>query len=273
MRLKQHNDLYGGVMRLTTPLVACSLLFATPNVGAQTNAAISVDDARPIAAALRILEKDYGYSITYEDPEFANPSDIENITSEVAAMQAGRSNGKTILIPKRVAFEFHYKTENAKPQEDTATLLERMVAEYGSLGRSTFAVQRRETTNGTEWHVVPTRVRDESGVLAEQPALLDRIVSIPPGERSALDMLGEICRQLTLLSGRRVGVGNVPVNPLIAYHAKLGASSESARDVLADLLSRFKNRMVWEFFFDPGLKWYMLNIHSVATPPTTLSTN
>jgi hypothetical protein len=259
-------------MKSTISIVAWALLFCTPCASAQTNETISVDDPRPIAAALQALEKKYGYAITYEDPELTNPLDVKDATSEVAAKHAGRTNGKKILIPKGGAFQFHYHVENGKPQEDATTLLRRMVAEYGSLGHSIFTVQTRETKNKTEWHVVPTRARDESGLLAEQSALLDRIISIPRKERSALNMLSEICQQLTLVSGRHVGVGNVPINPLIAYHAELGTNGESARDVLDQLLSRFQNQMVWQVFFDPGLKWYMLNLHFVTPPSMTFVT-
>jgi len=254
-------------MKSMISVVAWVLLFGAPCAGAQTSETISVDDPRPIAAVLQVLENKYGYAITYEDPEFTNSQDIKDATSEVAAKHAGRSNGKRILIPKGGAFQFRYNVENGKPQEDATTLLRRMVTEYGNLGHSTFTVQTREARNKTEWHVVPAKVHDESGMLTDYSALLDRVISIPSKERSALEMLGEICQQLTLVSGRRVGVGNVPTNPLISYHAELEASNESARDALTKLLSRFQNQLVWQLFFDPGLKWYILNIHLV-TPPS-----
>jgi hypothetical protein len=240
--------------------------------GTKTTETLSVADGRPVASALQVLEKKYGFVITYEDPEFTNPLDIQDVTAVVAAKHAGRvSDGRRILVPKGGAFQFHYAVDNGKPQEDTKTLLRRMVTEYASLGNSSFDVEERPTKREPEWHVIPTKVRNEAGQFVQRTALLDNTISISRQERSALDMLGEMCQQLTLLSGRHVGIGLVPTNPFLAYHAELGASNQSARDVLADLLDRFQTPMVWQLFYDPGLKWYMLNIRVVA-PPSTAST-
>jgi hypothetical protein len=251
-------------MKQISVLAFCILFSLASSAIAQTGNLISVQDPRPVAAALSILEQKYGYAISYEDPELTNVYDTKDATAEIAAQHGGRTNGSKIIVPKGGLFQFHYAIENGKPREDARSLLERMVSEYLSLGGHTaFTVTKQDTKTGTQLHVIPKMVH-----AVDQQPLLDRVISIPSKERSGLEMLGEICQQLTLVSGRRVGVGNVPINALMAYHADLGAENESARDVLSGLLSRIDSGMVWRVFFDPGLKWYMLNLHVVAPPST-----
>jgi hypothetical protein len=149
-------------MKLTTGVHLCVLFFIAPLAVAQTKEIINVQDARPIAAALQVLEERYGYAITHEDPELTNPSDIKDVTAEIAAKHGGRTTGNKILVPKGGTFQFHYDSENERPREDSMSLLQRMVTEYRAGGHPAFAVQKQETRNGTEWHVVPTTVVDDA---------------------------------------------------------------------------------------------------------------
>jgi hypothetical protein len=178
---------------------------------------------------------------------------------------------RRFLIPKGRAFQFQYRVNNGKPQEDTKSLIRRMLTEYASLGGPVYDVQERATEHGTEWHVIPVKARNKGGDLVQQTALLDNIIYVPRENRGALDMLAEICQQLSILWGHRVGLGVAPFTAFISYQAEFGAINQPARDVLADVLDRFTAPLVWQLFYDPDLGWYVLNIHVTPYPSSTSS--
>src|SRR2546426_6553565 len=43
---------------------------------------LSVQDPRPLAKAIEILEEKYGFVITYEDPRYTHPSEITDVTEK-----------------------------------------------------------------------------------------------------------------------------------------------------------------------------------------------
>src|SRR5262245_54420252 len=64
---------------------ALAIVSSVPVFGGdvQTVVKLSVDDPRPVAKALERLEDKYGWRITYEDPRYAYPGDIEDVTTKV----------------------------------------------------------------------------------------------------------------------------------------------------------------------------------------------
>src|SRR5262249_264791 len=232
----------------------------------ETTEVISINDPRPIAMALEALEQRHGLAITYEDPEYTYPLDTQDVTASV------RKDGRRfprVIGPRGGAFQFKYLTDRGKPQKDAKGLISRMLSEYASLGGAVFDVQERATEGGTEWHVIPVKVRNKEGQFVQQTASLDNKVSIPLEKRSAIHTLSLVCDELSRVSGHRVVLGTVPQNPLYGYRVEIGATSESARDVLARVLNQFHAVMVWQPFYDPGLGWYALNMHFAARPSPT----
>jgi hypothetical protein len=251
---------------------ACAFLAVSPCIEVaaqttpQTTEVISVNDPRPIAMALEALEQKHRLAITYEDPEYTHLLDMQDVTASV------RTDGRSfprVIGPRGGAFQFKYLTDSGKPQEDTKSLIRRMLSEYASVGGAVFDVEERATEGGTEWHVIPVKVRNKEGQFVQQTALLDNKVSIPLEKRSAIHTLSLVCDELSRVSGHHVVLGTVPQNPLYAYRVEMGATSEPARDVLAGVLKQLHVDMVWQLFYDPGLGWYALNIHFVARPSST----
>ena len=64
-------------------------------------------------------------------------------------------------------------------------------------------------------------------------------------------------------------IGITPLNLMNQTKVRMGASNETARTVLARLMGQFRYRLSWQLFYDPGLKWYVLNVHIVLDPPAT----
>jgi hypothetical protein len=273
-KVKRHKR--GVAMRLCRLLITVfaflaangvPILAQTPAVGS-TSKVISVNDPRPLSKALEALEHEYWIPITYEDPEYVHLSDTQDVTEAVSKHP---ENGVRVIIPKGGSFQFQYAIKNDKPQENIKSLIQRMLAEHAAQGGPIFDVQERlvkNQKNGTEWHVIPVRFRNASGQFVDQLALLDNIVNIQQGKRGILDIIGDMCQQLSQVSGRRVGIGLVPMNVLGGYEVDYGATNRRARDVLAELLDK-PGRMAWQLFYDPGQHVYMLNIHVVANLSTS----
>src|ERR1700744_794113 len=71
--------------------IICILASLTVHAGATET--LTVNDPRPIAEAVRTLEYKYGYVITYEDPRYIHPDDLQDTHRHTTA-------GKRIFIPR-----------------------------------------------------------------------------------------------------------------------------------------------------------------------------
>ena len=192
-----------------------------------------------------------------------HPSDTQDVTEAVSKHP---ENGVRVIIPRGGSFQFQYAVKDGKPQEDIKSLLQRMLAEHAAQGGPVFNVQERAVDrqkNGMEWHVVPVRFRNAGGQFVDQPTLLDNIITLQQGKRRILDIIEDMCQQLSQMSGRRVGIGSIPLNVPGDYEVDYGATNRRARDVLAELLDE-RGLMAWQLFYDPGQHVYMLNIHIEA---------
>lgn len=269
--MKQRLVVFGVVVMVA----AChSVVVAQTTESVSSIERIQVNDPRPLAAALEVLEKKHGLAISYEDPVYSSPSDIND-----TAVQPATGKILRIHVPKGGAFNFEYAAENGKPREDSQTLLNRMLTEYANLGNPTFTLQEHvfersprwhlpENLRLTEWEVIPVKVRNKNGEFVQQPALLDNIVSVSQQRGTYGRALGEICQQLTALSGHPVLIGSIPLNYLASeqYQTDFGATNKPAREVLADLLGP---SMVWQLLYEPEKDRYFLNVHIAALPSST----
>src|SRR5256885_13941815 len=74
----------------------------------QTTEKLSVDDARPLAEAIVLLESKFGGVITYEDPAYVYSGDISDVTESVRRDLDKFEPGKAprVLVPKGGKFDF-----------------------------------------------------------------------------------------------------------------------------------------------------------------------
>jgi len=108
--------------------------------------------------------------------------------------------------------------------------------------------------------VVPRQTRDASDRLIPVTPVLDTRITVAAKPRSAMDLLGEICKAVSLVSGQPVGIGTVPTNALYQQKIEIGANNEPARQVLEKLIVASRMSLSWRLLYDPGLKIYYLNI-------------
>ena len=232
-----------------------------------SKALLSVDDPRPLAAAIEVLEARYGWVITYEDPRYVYSGDIKDVTLSVRRDLDKYKPGEApkVLIPKggTLTFEYDVPSDTNLP-DDRQTVVQGLLDAYAASGN---AGRFRLENDGRLIHVIPTAVNNSDGQLMPQDSILDTKISLTAGERTEMQRLEAICSAITEATKIPVWVGTVPTNLLLQHRDSEGAAQQKARDVLVNLLETVSSRAnwSWQLFYDPspGLKIYMLNIHPV----------
>jgi hypothetical protein len=234
-------------------ILAC---FVLSGAGALADS-ITVEDPRPVAKAVEELESKYGWQITYEDPPYVHGSDIADVTRSVRR-DPSFAGGNRILIPKGGKLTF--TVPSAPGGEQRVAAVEALVKTFNtSRNGNLFAVLK-----GSRFiHVTPQQIAGRAGKLEPVKPLLDTVITLPPKQRNSFELLEAICGQLSLVTKGQVVVGTAPVNLLATKNVSLGANNEPARAVLERLLLAQEKAMSWQLFYDPGLKWYVLNLHTV----------
>ena len=228
-------------------------------VAAQSKEYLSVDDARPLAEAIQMLEQRYGWVVTYEDPRFEHEADVQDVTAVVSG--PARSN-KRVLVPKGVPFTFIYDLPPDGQAPDAAQLINTLLTTYSGTGNpGGFGL----VTTGDVLHVVPQAIRNSKGEVIQQKSVLDVPISLTFTNGTADQAIGLLLRSLSQTIRIPVLYGSGPVNLLAQTRLDLASSSKPARTVLSTILRASGKPLSWQLFFDPGLRLYVFNVH-VAHP-------
>jgi len=210
------------------------------------------DDPRPVAKAVEQLNHGYGWQITYEDRPYKNNSDLMDVTQLVQRYQGGTAETTKTLIPKGGTVSFTLPSTNS----DQLTAAQALVNSYNDgRGANLFAVVR----GAKLVHIVPIKVTGSSGTLEPVKPILDTIITVTPQERTALQLLEQICQAISIDTKNKVVVGTNPSNLLMQARTSIGATNKTARSLLETLILQIGAPLSWELFYDAGLKWYVLN--------------
>jgi hypothetical protein len=240
-------------LRATAFLALAALAF----YAAESSAAgtITVDDPRPLAAALDELENRYGWRVTYEDPPYLHDSEIADISHRIA--RAG--SGARVLVPKGGRFTFappSRASAAASPQD-----IDDVVRSYNRKHRAdAFTVIRGKAL----LHVVPVKTLGREGRVLPVTPLLDTPVTIPAKRRTALELLEAICEAITANAGQKLSLGAIPVKLLDSQVVASGAMETKARTLIEDVVLASGAPLTWRLLHDPELAWYFLNIGVVV---------
>jgi hypothetical protein len=201
-----------------------------------------VEDPRPMAGAVHLVESRCHCIVTYEDVRW-RADQVEDLPGAAIGTRAPK-------IPAGHPFMFTVSRAIASqaPVQIEHTLREALDAYERTNEAGVFRVAFDEPM----FHVSPAT-----------GAPLDAAISIPAGTRS-LDETVRIIRAAAAASTRaRINLGTAPTNLMLQARVTLEATNEPARDVLARGLMLTGRKLSWQLLYDFGYDAYYLNIHTV----------
>jgi hypothetical protein len=115
---------------------------------------LSVKNPRPLAEAILMLEAQYGWIITYEDPRYAYAGDLEDVTEKVSTNldQYPKAGAPRVLFPKEGELTFQYPVGDKTSPLDPVLVVRQLLAAQAA---STNAGRFRMEKDGQMIHIIP----------------------------------------------------------------------------------------------------------------------
>ena len=227
-----------------------ALLRAETITTQDTGVRLVVEDPRPVAKAMVILEHHYRQPITYEEGPYVYQDELNDLTLDANA-------SRRILSPKAWRIDSDIRLPSDATKADLVNLISRFLgaaAKSRGVTRDSFRVL--QSTYGL--HVVPTLVRDRDG--AEQPVtpLLD--VQITLTQRADLfSILQSFRNAVSEASGEELVLATIP-RDFARRSAVIVAENERARDVLIRLLEAQGLVLSWHLLYGATDNAFFLSI-------------
>jgi len=225
----------------------------------------SVEDARPLGAAVLSLLTRYPVVITYEDPRYQYSGDLQDVTERVRRNPNSTGKGR-ILVPRGGHLHASYEIaqETGTPVNMKDALNGVVAAKNLNAVGGRFAVYQ----SGDALHVVPVEVRDSNGAWVKQQSVLNTPITLSSGELDGYALMEAILKEVSDASGIKLGLAAENVtNTLGRYRGGIEAADEPARDVLLRALHSISPRLTWILNYDPSDRYYFFNVTVVAEPP------
>lgn len=220
---------------------------------------ISVNDPRPVASAIKLLESRFSRVITYEDAPLVHPDDTVDVTESVRRDLHKYARGKAprVIVPRggEVTVEYDHN-------DSLEAVLGNVLSESTRvIPSATFRVRE---TNGII-HVIPKSEKGANGKTVSVHSILDEPFQLAAQERTGMKMLEAWLEAVSRNSKRPIIIGAAPYAMLMNYTDDKGIGSQTARDALSEILTRVgKNtKLSWQLLYDPGQQIYAINIHRV----------
>ena len=235
---------------LTRPVLSYSGRMAT----------LQVKGGRCLYLILLSLSRLYGWRITYEDAPLVYRGDLIDAT---APSYVPKDENDRALFPRGglLAISFEVPGVGQPPAKEKAReIVTNVLNTYeknGFPGR-----YRLEVSKNGIMHVIPTEMKNREGVWSPVVPILDREIKLEAQPNSNADqVIGRIIRTLSQSTGFRIIDGPVADNKM--HQTKITSAvalQGSARDVIDSVAIESGAALGWLLLYDPGLKWYALNI-------------
>jgi hypothetical protein len=234
---------------------------------------LSVNQPRPLEALVDRLERAAGVPINYEDPRYACPGDVLDITNEVQnPSQRAANPAVRILVPRGGGLTLDGVLPGNPRPGDELPLVNAAMAQYAASGLpGRFAVRQIGNVSTVE----PAEARGPDCRWAKVSPAMETGISFPARTRAAADTLTLILEAVSKGIGVKVGLGSVPMLAFVNRQVTLGAADEAAASVLVRLFEQLSSpgRVSYSYhlFYDPGLRYYMADIATVSPPRSPAS--
>lgn len=238
-------------------------LFAYPTAGQHPSESVAVsvvNQPRPVAFALRQIEEQFGYIVTYEDTAYLHPADIVDLTDIVsrdpkrAKRILGMRSGTIVTTVRAPAG--HRSTQVRSVLDDVLAVSRR----NGNTGD--FRVIEADGA----LHVVPISAKGENGSLVPYQSPLEVPVTLEGRDESALQFIHRFTDAVSYRSGRKIRVGVLPLGRFDRTRLRIDAFEETARTVAWRMLKEMGGDLTWQLLCSVGEKSSCaLNIYPVRS--------
>jgi hypothetical protein len=241
-------------------MAAASVFYAVAptSTTASSQPAIVVDlvnQPRPVALAVRQVEKQLGYVITYEDTAYRFPGDVVDISKQI-----GRDPAKGPYPSMRGGtLQLRYSPRASTLAGQVKEVLQEIVArsrQADNIGDFTV----HATVNG--YHVVPVQAKNRNGIEEPYESPLESRITMESRDESAAEMIRRFLDAVSTASGQRLEEGLMP-GRLHTIRATVDAQNDRARDVLWRALQSINPGLSWQMLCGPKVNC-ALNLHAIT---------
>lgn len=240
-------------------LIAICAVVSKPLVG-QTEAKerTLLMDGRPVYEAVRHLEKVYGTVITYEDPQYLCPQDIQDDGPEVVRdyWKLAPSQRPKVLVPRSGKLEVRYD-----PSRPAAEALQRAIDAAAAAGFPTFRIE----IGDHRINVVPEKARGSDCTMVRLEPALDTRITLREQERNGEQILHDIVEAVGEATPSHLNIWLGLTPQVGSAHLYEGVNNEIARAVLSRTLDRIDKNLSWALLCDS--QQCALNIHPAPALP------
>lgn len=217
-----------------------------------------VDYPRPVAAAVRQAEQQFGWVVTYEDARYVHAGDIVDVTEQVSR---DRASSKRILGMRRGSINVTLTPQSGSVEYQVAEVLDKVFADSVANGNAgEFGAIRVDGG----YHVVPVAIKGQTGLLEQYSSPLDTRITLPLREESGLEAMARLADAITAQSGTKVVPGTMPLNRFHQARVSVSARNEVARDILWHMLKSISDDLSWQMLCAAGQEGLCaVNVHSV----------
>jgi hypothetical protein len=206
---------------------------------------IVANSPRPMEQVLDALQRKYGWTVNYEDPQYISTADyVETEGAEHSRIPGGRS------------FSVEFPTGSAEEK------VLRLVVDAYNKSSNPGHFEVRQLVDGS-FDVVGTEAHDQKGRILPQQVPLDLSVTLSTEELPIDETVNRICAEVTKQLHFDFNLGISPRSFLLRTTAKIGGTNKSAREFLSQSLTATHQKLYWRLLFDPNSKTYLLNLHAV----------
>jgi len=221
---------------------------------------ISFIGSRPIAMLAYQLEENLGVAISYEDPVYFAPRDVEK--TEVIARSGPN---QWIITPRnqeitidQIALPKGASKGDKRLYDVAATSLTQAIKSIAKVENAArFEIRRNDT-----WlEVVPTHIKLKDGTYVKFSPLLDTIITVDI-DSDVYSAILKICDALSDATGQNVQDGIATANnAFMNTHVRVKPEPRKARDIISDILAHVDeyDNWSWEMMYHPEDKVWILS--------------
>ncbi len=241
---------------ITTKILAITLLLIVFAAQGQ-NTSVSFNGPRSLAAALAHIQTASGIPINYEEPPYENSADL------LRTGQQSHPGLRPMIVARTIPSPIVVSLIGLSPTSDAMISVEAVLGAYHKAGLpGTYKAIRR--AGGID--VIPSQVVGALGSMKAITSIMGRNVSLPYGERTALDTLQMIIDSVAKASGYQIRLLRTPFYTKdMSNRVALAGSGQSAADELLNLAARAEvGKISYQLMFDPNDRSYYLSLISVS---------